>query len=191
MRDATGKLSMYATGQVGNGDGIYVWGFNETNQTWSQVFQDGSSGFGLGVWGSASNDVYVVGYLISGSTNTGRVYHFNGTSWLQVTNVGTIAIARGVAGTAADDVWVSLADGTILHFAPVIPPSLGISLIGTSNVSITWPSTVASYRLQATAGLTPSVNWATVTNAPLLNSNQYQLVLPMTNGNQFFRLIYP
>jgi hypothetical protein len=119
---------MYATGQNHNNDGPHVWRFNEINSTWSQVFSDGpggnGTGNGIGAWGSASNDFYVVGELISGQTHSGRLYHFDGVSWLQITNLGTIPRPGGIAGTAADDIWVSLGTaGTMLHYAPASSPA--------------------------------------------------------------------
>jgi hypothetical protein len=68
-----------------------------------------SSGRGWsGVWGSASDDVYVVGYR-------GRILHFDGTAWSPV-QVPTKADLYGVWGRSADDVFVVGASGTVLHY---------------------------------------------------------------------------
>jgi len=191
LRDSGGKLSMYATGQNNNNNGPHIWRFNETNSTWSQVFSDGTSGNGIAIWGSASNDVYVVGDLISGQTDSGRIYHFDGTSWLQIMNIGSIPRPGGVGGTAADDVWVSLGTaGTMLHYAPTAPPAIQIFL-ATTNVLITWPGSAIGYRLESAASLSSPVTWNPVTNNPNLVSNLYQLTFPGTNGTQFFHLVNP
>ena len=63
------------------------WVFEEPSTIPTQRFED--------VWGSASNDVWVVG---------GRVAHFDGKGWAdQTVGKGTM---NAVAGTARDDVWI-------------------------------------------------------------------------------------
>jgi hypothetical protein len=203
MRDPQGALQWYAVGNNNFANGIRIWKFNPQSLSFGckecYVFGDGSAqylGGALAIWGSASDDVYVTGELADYPQGpySGRVYHFDGTSWLQITNFGTIPVPCGIGGSAADDVWIPLGfAGTLLHYAPAAapPPSLGISWAGTTNVSVTWPSSASGFRLQAAPALSPAAIWASLTNVPTLNGNQFQLVVPMTNGNQFFRLISP
>jgi hypothetical protein len=191
-RDAAGKLSLYATGQENNNNGPHIWRFDETNSTWSQVFSDNPApdgkGNGIAIWGSAPDDVYVVGDLISGQTDTGRVYHFDGTAWSQITNIGATARPEGIAGTAADDVWISLGKaGALLHLAPSSPPVLAISLIST-NVVISWSGSAVGYRLESATSLTLPVVWNPVTDIPSLMNNVYRVTLPATNLSRYFRL---
>lgn len=127
LRDAKGALSLYAIGQNSWNNGVHIWGFDEASQAWNEVFSDGPGGAGTGnglaLWGTAANDVYAVGEVISGQADSGRVYHFDGAAWSQVTNVqadvGPIPRPGGVGGSAADNVWVSLADGRMLHYGPL------------------------------------------------------------------------
>jgi len=81
---------------------------------------DGSSpdtGSATGVWGSAPDDVYVIGSLAaaSGGARSGRVYHYDGNLWSRVTEFGEIPPPTGIHGTAHDDVWIALQDGRLLR----------------------------------------------------------------------------
>lgn len=69
-------------------------------------------------------------------------------------------------------------------------PSVAVSLT-TTQVLLSWPSSSAVFRLEATANLSPPIHWSSVTNSPTLIGGQYQLTLPRTNGSQFFRLVNP
>jgi hypothetical protein len=194
MRGASGALGMFATGQTSNNKGPRIWSFNEPNQTWSQVFADGpgtaGSGNGIAVWGSAPNDVYVVGELISGQTHTGKVYHYDGAAWMQITNIGVIPRPGGIGGTA-DDVWISLGtDGAMLHFAPASPPVLSITPV-TANVLLSWPGPAVGFRLESAVSLLTPINWSSGTNIPILISNTHQVTLSVTNESEFFRLVNP
>ena len=62
----------------------------------------------LGVWGSATNDLWAVG-------KNGAILHGDGTSWMPVASPTTNTL-RAVSGSAADDVWVVGDAGTILHW---------------------------------------------------------------------------
>ncbi len=171
MRDA-GGLSMYAVGQNNFNNGVRVWGFNEANQTWNQVFSDGPGGAGTGngiaVWGSASNDVYVVGELNPGQPDSGRVYRYDGTSWQQLATVGNIPRPGGIGGSAGDDIWVSLGSaGALLHYAPdTVPPSPSLSLSMYAGVTISG-QTNATYQIQYSTNPSNPTGWITLTNLTL------------------------
>jgi hypothetical protein len=62
----------------------------------------------LGVWGSATNDLWAVG-------KNGAILHGDGTGWMSVASPTTNTL-RAVSGSAADDVWVVGDAGTILHW---------------------------------------------------------------------------
>jgi hypothetical protein len=78
----------------------------------------------------------------------------------------------------------------MLHYAPAPPLTLTISQAGT-NMLLAWPGSAVGYRLESTEKPTPVATWNPVTNIANLISNQYQLIVPTTNGGQFFRLINP
>jgi hypothetical protein len=62
----------------------------------------------LGVWGSAANDVWVVG-------NPGANLRWNGETWLAVPS-GTTESLRAVWGSGTSDVWAVGGAGAIVHW---------------------------------------------------------------------------
>src|SRR5262249_28321544 len=89
-RDVNNQLKWYAVGNNNLGNGIRAWQFNTDSQSFggktNYAFADGEGqavGTATGIWGSAANDVYVVGELANtpGGDRSGRVYHFDGISW--------------------------------------------------------------------------------------------------------------
>jgi len=84
-----------------------IWAVGDANTllhydgtSWHQTSLPSSGGGLFGVWGTAPNDVYVVGSKVGG----GRVLHFNGSSWAEVftTNAGSLERVSGAQGR----VWV-------------------------------------------------------------------------------------
>jgi hypothetical protein len=57
----------------------------------------------------------------------------------------------------------------------------------TGNVQLLWPVAAGGFSVQARASL-GSGEWTTLTNAPLLSGNQWQMTISTTNGPRFFRL---
>ena len=69
------------------------------------------SGYGsnnYGIWGSAGNDVYVVGQW-------GTVIHFNGSNWSYLSGQGSYA-RHGVWGSSSSDVFTVGQAGIIYHY---------------------------------------------------------------------------
>lgn len=64
-----------------------------------------------GIWGSAADDVFVVGI-------SGRIKHFDGTTWRNMTSGTTEHLYGGVWGTSRSNVFAVGDRGTILHFGP-------------------------------------------------------------------------
>jgi hypothetical protein len=133
IRDGAGDLHLYTVGNNNFSNGIRVWKYTENanpallgtfDSKCGFVFGDpsscgGSSGIGSasGVWGSAADDVYVVGRLGGGTDpDAGRIYRYDGVLWTQLTEVGDIAAVMDVQGSGPDDVWFSLRDGRLLHY---------------------------------------------------------------------------
>jgi len=61
---------------------------------------------------------------------------------------------------------------------------------GGGNILVSWPVAAASFTLQATSDLKNPASWATLTNAPTLVGNTWQLSLPASGTAQFLRLIH-
>lgn len=92
----------------------------------------------------------------------------DGTNGLSATN-----------GILLDDVWVSL----------TYPP-LNLSRSPSNMLMFRWPHTNSPYRLQASASL-GTTNWVTLTNVPSNAGTNSQVMLPMSGGQQFYRLTLP
>ncbi|MBT3336740.1 MAG: hypothetical protein HN855_01345 [Anaerolineae bacterium] len=138
-RDDSGQLHLYTVGKNNFGNGVRVWKYTENlnpdllgtfGSKCGFVFGDPINGSFIcggvyhiggaaGVWGSAWDDVYVVGYLGSDFDTRGRVYHYDGVSWQRLTAFGDIPYAMSVGGSGPDNVWISLQDGRLLHYGLV------------------------------------------------------------------------
>ncbi|MEO5803674.1 MAG: S8 family serine peptidase [Verrucomicrobiota bacterium] len=68
--------------------------------------------------------------------------------------------------------------------------SLSISRTGT-NVVLTWPIAPTGFTLQSSTNLNSLVSWMAVTNAPVMTTNQNNIVLGAATSAQFFRLVRP
>jgi len=79
IRDGTGKLHWYAVGNNQFANGVRVWKFDESTQSFggrtNTVFAEGNGidiGSATGVWGSAADDAYVIGELAAVSGGVRR-----------------------------------------------------------------------------------------------------------------------
>ena len=79
---------------------------------WSNPLPQGNSLYSA--WGSASNDVWAVGWAAGPVGEGGTILHWDGSGWSAFTN-GTGPYLTGVWGSASNDVWTVGAGGTILH----------------------------------------------------------------------------
>jgi hypothetical protein len=57
------------------------------------------------------------------------------------------------------------------------------------NIVLSWPVADASFVIEAKANISPSTPWTTLTNAPILVGDQFELTVPNSGTNQFYRLI--
>ena len=141
-RDEFGQLHLYTVGNNNFSNGIRVWKYTENpnpallgtfGSKCGFIFGDPvNSNFICGgvyhiggaraIWGSAWNDVYVVGHLGSDLDTRGRVYHYDGISWQRLTEFGDIPYAMSVGGSGPDNVWIGLQDGRLLHYGLVNQP---------------------------------------------------------------------
>jgi hypothetical protein len=70
-------------------------------------------------------------------------------------------------------------------------PTAALNILLTNgSLALVWPSFPGDSILQQNFNLT-TTNWTIVTNMPTLANNQYQITLPLSPTNQFFRLNYP
>ena len=90
-------------------------------------FDDFRPGSSNACWGSAPNDVFVVG-------NSGQIHHFDGTNFTQMTS-NTTKDLRSVWGTSSSDVWAggsNLSTGSVvlLHYDGTAWSNIDLSQVG-------------------------------------------------------------
>jgi hypothetical protein len=78
------------------------------------------------------------------------------------------------------------ASGTII----IGDPALLSAAHAGSQVTLTWPNTIADTLLEGTSVLGPSAQWLWVTNTPAAGPSLLSVTLPMA-GNEFFRIRRP
>jgi hypothetical protein len=69
-------------------------------------------------------------------------------------------------------------------------PRLRIQNLQTNTVLLAWPTNAGGFALQDNETLA-STNWTTVTNSPVVVSNEFQVNLPTTFPKSFYRLVLP
>lgn len=174
MRDAGGNLHWWAVGNNNFANGIHIWCFDTATMSFGcktcYCYNDGNTpytGGAYGIWGSDTNDVYVIGDLasVANGPRAGRVYHFDGSNWSQVTSVGNIhPNTAGIWGTSSNDVWIAGSDGVLLHSLELATMDIhmyaGLSISG---------SVGATYEVQYSTKVNTN-NWQPLANIVLPTS---------------------
>jgi hypothetical protein len=57
------------------------------------------------------------------------------------------------------------------------------------NALLSWPAAAAGFAVETSTNLSSPINWVTLTNAPALVGNKWQLTVPASGTARFFRLI--
>jgi len=65
-------------------------------------------------------------------------------------------------------------------------PSLSVTT-SSGDILLSWPVAAAGFSVQSRSSLS-SGTWSTLTNAPALSGSQWQVSLPVSGSEQFFRL---
>ena len=68
--------------------------------------------------------------------------------------------------------------------------SLGITSSTPGQATLVWPTNAADFALETTFSF-PASAWSAVTGTPVVVSNLFNMTVPATNPQQFFRLRYP
>jgi len=71
--------------------------------------------------------------------------------------------------------------------SPTPVPQLLIGVTPTNTVVLSWAVSPYPFNLQTSAGLA-TTDWTTVTNTPVVLGQQNQVILPLSAGNQSYRL---
>jgi len=80
--------------------------------TWDEAFDTSSTGALSGVWGTAPDDVWIVG----GVPEQGEAWHYDGTNWSEVAVPSGVGLLVWVHGFAPNDVWAVGVDGAGAHW---------------------------------------------------------------------------
>lgn len=129
--------------------------------------------------------------LIAG-TYGDRIYVSNdsGATWTPA-SVGSLrwwSVASSSEGSQLVAVDRGLNGGGIYILKAPPAPALKITL-SAANVVLAWPSQSLGYIPQQTSALgTP---WTDVTEAPVLGNLEFQVTVPLSGSQEFFRLRHP
>lgn len=118
-------------------------------------------------------------YDAGGGVSTGGAYALAGTA-----GQPDAGFASGGAYTLAGGFW-----GAFSQEQPESPPELRIELLP-DRVLLAWPNPSTGYQLQRSSSLLPSA-WANVPNAPVLVGGEWQVELPRSGAESYFRLRKP
>jgi hypothetical protein len=136
--------------------------------------------FGLGIQGRGLAQNYSIDWhaiTAGGGTSSNAIYTVSGS-------VGQTASAHSVGGrfTIDSGFWA---------FAAAIQtpgaPFLTLRRSSATTLTISWPSSATDFVLQSTADL--KGQWSGVAGSPVDDGTAKSLVVNLTPGNQFFRLI--
>jgi hypothetical protein len=84
-----------------------------------------------------------------------------------------------------------LVPGTNATFtASYLPPSLGAAF-GAGSINLSWPQWAAALKLYSATNLSPPVFWSPVATDPVISNGLFNIQLPSTNENLFYRLQSP
>lgn len=101
---------------------------------------------------------------------------------------GQVPVGFVITATATDS-----ANNTS-EFSACVPvgsvPSLVVVPATNHQVSIAWTNTATGFVLKQTDSLSPPVQWAAVTNSPVVNNGQLVVTLPADAGNRFYVLSF-
>jgi hypothetical protein len=86
--------------------------------------------------------------------------------------------------SANNDVWSTQITELVTSLSL---PQLSITLTGT-NAMVFWSSSAAGFYLQSTTNLVPPVVWSSVTKTSSTNGSIISVLVPVSDGQQFFRL---
>jgi photosystem II stability/assembly factor-like uncharacterized protein len=142
-------------------------------------------------WTSAASSADGTKFVVVDDTGLVLISTNSGTTWAM--NLAPIVAWQPVAMSGdGNEIIAGAYYGSIyiLQSAPAAGlPWLNISLFG-NQALIRWPTNAAGFNLQQNTNLL-STNWVTVTNLPVITNILYQVTVPKTNQQNFYRLKNP
>jgi hypothetical protein len=143
---------------------------------WKSNYLYSSEGFEYVASSADGTRLAITGEYVFFSTNSGNSWFDSGAPESGWSSISSSTYGNDYLATAYDGVY-------IYH---TTPPVLKIMPSG-SNLAITWPANVAGFQLQQNSNLI-SANWLAVTNPVTNNSQNLQVTVSRTNGQNYYRL---
>ncbi len=99
----------------------------------------------------------------------------------------TFPITLSETDTTYDGQDIVIAAADVVVPVSAVPPRLALSL-GADTLMFTWPVSATGFVLESAGSLSPPIQWAPVTNEPVVVGDLETLNLQPTNGTAFYRL---
>ena len=123
----------------------------------------------------------------------------SGPAWLNVATNGVLSGTPAAGDVGAFPFTVMVEDDALASDTAALnitvdsappPPTMSTQISG-SNLEILWPAATTGYSLYSTTNLLAPVVWLSVTNAPVIQGDDWMVTMPMVGTNHFFRLQAP
>jgi hypothetical protein len=148
------------------------------------------------VVGDGSVDIYTNAGLYLAITNyiAPASQAGNGGSWIGYSPYGD----PGITGSVDEyRIYEGRLSPEEIQASDVLGPNATLStsnatlsaLAIAGNIVLSWPVANAGFAVQASPTLNPGSTWTTLTNAPILVGSKWQLTVPSSGTDQFYRLI--
>ncbi len=179
----------------GNGGPAHIYTSSDSGATWTMNTNAPALNW-LSIASSADGTKLVASAWISSGIPHGPVYTSSdsGMTWTsnnlqQITWMGIASSADG--DTLFADGAVSSAQGQVWSSQSTPAPQLNISAADT-NVLLSWIVPSTNFTLEQNSDLS-TADWMAVTNIPTLDYTnvQFEVSLPQTNSQSFYRLVNP
>jgi hypothetical protein len=179
---------------VANPGEVYITTNSGVNWPEHNVLGSGN-GFGSVASSADGTRLLVAGYEAPApffvSTNSG-------VSWVKQTNAPPIASWNAVASSADGHKTFAATYGFVVNdnaggiYALQTIPSPELNLTSGTSPTISWTVPSTNFVLQQNPDLT-TTNWTDVTNVPVLDLTNLldEVMVPLTNGSGFYRLVTP
>jgi arabinan endo-1,5-alpha-L-arabinosidase len=174
LQTATSSTTTFTLGGTLDNSSVFLTCIVDPGNSYSAVYTNAVlEGFYPNAWpafSSVSRDYAFIGRSL-----------FSSDAWLNA-DIDELRLYDGRLTQAQ-----IIADYSVGPQALVASSMLGFTQSGSSFV-FSWPASVLGFSLQTTTNLVTGP-WVTVPQGPILQANQWQLTLPLTNTAGFYRLV--
>ncbi|MDA1277415.1 MAG: RCC1 domain-containing protein [Verrucomicrobia bacterium] len=160
-------------------DGTLVaWGSNSQGKTSVPAGLSGVTAIAAGQWHTVAlkSDGTVVAWG-AGKTSTGSVPEY-----------GQSIVPEGLSGVTA--IAARHSHNAALLGTAIFGPTVTARLTGNS-LTLLWPDSATVYRVESASSLSPPIIWSDVAGSFQTDGGLIRVVLPISGGQKFYRLIKP